>query len=207
MKLYKNVDLCDLESILEKGILSSAECLNYWDNENRANNSTSVVYLFQPVSNLNTFVQYGLVLLEVEVDNAIKTDFIDGDVNKEKYIEYVVDKVLPNQITKIIIPKIFKKVIKDLLSENIFNKIFWCDVYYEEIIKDVCFGSCGSSILKNDDDRINKFVLNCGLNTYQNYLYCYIKVVGIEKIDPFTNEKYISNYNVYYKINFSEYCF
>ena len=111
MKLYKNVDLCDLESILEKGILSSDEISNYWENSNRANNSTSVVYLFKPISNLNTFIQYGLVLLEVEVENVVKVEFVDGDINKDKYIEYVVDKVLPNQITKIMIPKIFNNIL------------------------------------------------------------------------------------------------
>lgn len=50
MKLYKNVDICDLASILEKGILSLDKSGNdNWENEKRAKNPTDRVYLFQPI--------------------------------------------------------------------------------------------------------------------------------------------------------------
>ena len=65
--LYKNVDLCDLESILEKGFLSLNESNNQnWSNNKRSNNSNDVVYLFDPKTKQNTFTQYGIVLLEVD---------------------------------------------------------------------------------------------------------------------------------------------
>lgn len=51
MILYKNVDICDLVSIMEKGILSLDACgNNNWDDGKRGENSTSVVYLFQPLT-------------------------------------------------------------------------------------------------------------------------------------------------------------
>ena len=51
MILYKNVDICDLKSIMEKGILSLDACgNNNWDDGKRGENSTSVVYLFQPLT-------------------------------------------------------------------------------------------------------------------------------------------------------------
>ena len=44
MLLYKNVDICDLKSIMENGILSMDECGNdNWDEGKRAENDTSMV--------------------------------------------------------------------------------------------------------------------------------------------------------------------
>lgn len=41
--LYKNIDINDLESILEKGILSANNSENYnWEDGNRADNSMDV---------------------------------------------------------------------------------------------------------------------------------------------------------------------
>ena len=55
MILYKNVDICDLKSIMEKGILSLDACgNNNWDDGKRGENSTSVVYLFQPLTKENS---------------------------------------------------------------------------------------------------------------------------------------------------------
>ena len=54
MLLYKNVDICDLDSIIKNGILNIDECgNNNWDEGKRAENDTSVVYLFNPISVLN----------------------------------------------------------------------------------------------------------------------------------------------------------
>lgn len=40
MRFYKNVDICDLESILKKGILSAEKAENFrWGEGNRANNA------------------------------------------------------------------------------------------------------------------------------------------------------------------------
>ena len=67
MILYKNVDICDLESIMEKGILSLDACgNNNWDDGKRGENSTSVVYLFQPLTKENSFPEYGAALLEID---------------------------------------------------------------------------------------------------------------------------------------------
>lgn len=43
MILYKNVDICDLKSIITKGILSMNECQNNnWDENKRATNDTDL---------------------------------------------------------------------------------------------------------------------------------------------------------------------
>lgn len=48
---YKNVDIYDLPSILENGLLSMDESgNNNWQDNNRADNRTDVVYLFRPVN-------------------------------------------------------------------------------------------------------------------------------------------------------------
>ena len=86
---FKNVDICDLPSILKKGILSMNASKNYnWSSGKRANNSKDVVYLFRPTGFENSFVRYGIALLEVEVDG-VENELLDGDINKGKYIEYI----------------------------------------------------------------------------------------------------------------------
>lgn len=65
MVLYKNVDICDLESIVKNGILSMDECgNNNWGDGKRSDNDTSVVYLFKPIAEENVFPSYGIALLE-----------------------------------------------------------------------------------------------------------------------------------------------
>lgn len=93
MILYKNVDICDLKSIMTKGILSIDESgNNNWDEEKRANNRTDVVYLFKPDRCAsNSFPQYGVVLLEVACD-ATENKISDDDVNFNLYTEYVTKK-------------------------------------------------------------------------------------------------------------------
>lgn len=69
MILYHNCDYRDLPSILKDGILPVSKTGNSrWDDGKRANNSEDVVYLFKPVGKQNSFTQYGICLIEVEVD-------------------------------------------------------------------------------------------------------------------------------------------
>ena len=120
MKLFKNVGLQELKDILNYGILPISITGNdNWEENYRSNNSREVVYLFKPKGKLNTFMQYGLVLLEVETENAVKTEFMPNDVNKDYYDEFIKDKIETGEIKKIYIPKIFEKQIKktDLLNE------------------------------------------------------------------------------------------
>lgn len=127
MILYKNVDICDLKSIMENGILSMDECgNNNWDDGKRANNDTSVVYLFDPIDRQNSFPKYGAALLEIETD-ARENKIGENDVNKNDYKEYLTDKVLPSEIKRIIIPEIFKNFIT--IPEGI--EITWCELKAE----------------------------------------------------------------------------
>lgn len=125
MILYKNVDICDLESILEKGILSIDDCKNNnWDDGKRAENSTSVVYLFSPTSEINSFTNYGSALLEVECDDVRENEILEPDPHKQKYKEWIVERVEPKNIRRIIIPKIFQPYIE--IPENI--PVTWCEI-------------------------------------------------------------------------------
>lgn len=118
---YKNVDICDLPSILSKGILSmNASGNDNWMNGKRSDNSRDVVYLFRPTGYENSFVNYGAALLEVEVDG-IENELLENDVNRGKYIEYICDCVPPENILAVYIPAIFK----DIVSYR-HPKIHWC---------------------------------------------------------------------------------
>lgn len=147
MLLYKNVDICDLESILENGILSIDECNNNnWDEGKRANNDTSVVYLFSPIGKQNSFPNYGTALLEVDCDcNAVKgNEFLKNDRHRNDYKEYVTKKVLPSEIRRIIIPEVFKKYVK--IPEN--TDVTWCGLratYYNDNMKKC---NCNNEILE-----------------------------------------------------------
>lgn len=144
MILYKNVDIKDLESILEKGILSLNESgNNNWDEGKRADNSCDMVYLFKPLTKENSFCNYGAALLEVDIpDNLAKENEInENDKNKGKYVEYVVDMVESELITKMYIPEIFKERIDVEFSEEVLSKIYWCEFkanYYGEGGRENC---------------------------------------------------------------------
>lgn len=141
MKLFKNVGLQELKDILKNGILPISVTGNdNWEEGKRSNNSREVVYLFSPKNKYNTFMQFGIVLLEVETENAVKTEFMLNDVNKDYYDEFIKDRIKPNEIKKIYIPKILKKQIEktDYLNE-IYDRITWVeleDLPIEEEIKD-----------------------------------------------------------------------
>lgn len=106
MRLFKNVDIKDLGSILEKGILSMDACgNNNWEYGKRVDNATNVVYLFKPLPfKRNYFSQYGQALIECEVSDAAENEFVPNDWNRGRYIEYVVDEVKPQDIKAVYIP-------------------------------------------------------------------------------------------------------
>ena len=98
MRLYKNVSSEDLEKILKEGILPISKTGNdNWEGNRRANNSTEVVYLFNPTSEVKSFTQYGDVVLEVEVE-AYRNEIAPNDSNRGQYEEYIVAEVKPEQI-------------------------------------------------------------------------------------------------------------
>ena len=142
MILYKNVDIKDLESILSKGILSlNKSGNNNWDDNKRASNSCDVVYLFNPLTEQNSFCNYGIVLLEIDIpEDKIKENKIDNnDKYNGKYIEYVTDEVHVQYIKAIYIPELFKNRID--LPENILSKITWCGMkanYYGDSVRENC---------------------------------------------------------------------
>lgn len=139
MTLFKNVDIKDIDSILQKGILSLNKCGNdNWSDcgyGKRADNSRDVVYLFSPISKYNAFPNYGIALIEVEVDNVTENSISDYDSNKGKYKEFIVEEVAPDQIRAIYIPKIFRSRIEKTLSADALALIKWCEIsatYYDE---------------------------------------------------------------------------
>ena len=142
MILYKNVDIKDLESILSKGILSlNVSGNNNWDDGKRADNSCDVVYLFRPLTEENSFCNYGVALLEIDIpDDKIKENqLLENDRYNGKYIEYITDEVSVQYIKTIYIPKIFKERID--LPENILSKIIWCGMeanYYGDSGRENC---------------------------------------------------------------------
>ena len=98
MKLYKNVSSEDLEKILKEGILPISKTGNdNWEGNRRANNSTEVVYLFNPTTDGTSFTQYGDVVLEVEVE-AYRNEIAPNDSNRGQYEEYIVAEVKPEEI-------------------------------------------------------------------------------------------------------------
>ena len=129
MILYKNVDIKDLESILTEGILSlNVSDNNNWDEGKRADNSCDVVYLFRPLTEENSFCNYGVALLEIDIpDDEIKENqLLENDRYNGKYVEYITDKVEVDCIKSIYIPKLFKNRV--VLPIEIMSRITWCDI-------------------------------------------------------------------------------
>lgn len=140
MILYKNVDIKDLDSILQNGILSLNECGNdNWDEGKRSDNSRDVVYLFLPLAEQNSFCNYGAALLEVEIpsDKVKENELGKCDVHNCEYVEYIVDKVDTDCIKRIYIPELFKSVVEDSgeISDEALSRITWCGfdaTYYDD---------------------------------------------------------------------------
>lgn len=132
MKLFKNVDIVDLPSILTQGILPASVCDNYnWESDKRSPNSHDVVYLFQPLTEQNSFIQYGFALVEVEVEGATKNELLKNDINSGLYHEYVVDSVCVGDIVSVKIPKFIRHLVN--LEKNIMDYITWVDIEAQEV--------------------------------------------------------------------------
>lgn len=147
MRLYKNVDLCDLEQILNQGVLSLDSCRNdNWENGHRANNRTDKVYLFSPVSFENSFCNYGIVLIEVDVDDACVSEISEHDAYYGRYEEYICDYVAPDRIVAAYIPTIFKDKI-NLVNDKIKYVKISAEWYNEDAVpmKQEC---CSDDVLE-----------------------------------------------------------
>lgn len=124
------VDVNQLNSILSNGILPLSKLDDQeWLSNKRANNSKDVVYLYDPNQEGDAFPQtYGLALLEIEVENATKNKMADNDTYKNRYTEYIVSEVKPEQIKNIYLPI----VLKDRLSDKVKGlDVTWVNVSIE----------------------------------------------------------------------------
>lgn len=128
---YKNVDICDLESILTQGILSADAANNYnWTSGKRSDNPTDLVYLFSPKSHRNSFTNYGAALVACEC-SARQSEMTDLDVHRDDYTEYVCEAVLPREIKAVYVPAIFADRVKELLPSWVCDKLTFCDIRAE----------------------------------------------------------------------------
>lgn len=118
------VDLKDLKSIMERGVLSIDEhnCSN-WSNDKRAFNSTEVIYLFNNAKNIP--IQYGLVMLEIELNEAEPSIMCSDDVNFTIYDEWVCQSVPKECIKKVIILNIFKNYVQNYIIDV---PVTWCAI-------------------------------------------------------------------------------
>lgn len=160
MILYKNVDICDLESIAEKGVLSlDASGNDNWEDGHRAQNQTDVVYLFDPIKQ-NSFPKYGAALLEIDVDEFQQSTIGDADVHVGDYVEYITAKIAPEQIKSVYIPEIFRDQVESRLDGL---KIEWCGIS-ASIYKDGDFSNA-------TPDELRKFAQTAKVWDSGNYMY------------------------------------
>lgn len=166
MKLYKNVDILDLENIMREGILPiDVTGNNNWEESRRSNNATDVVYLFKENNIGDSFTTYGLVLLEVEVD--AKLNKIDKyDIHKGEYEEYIVSEVPVNAIKAIYVPKIFKnKIIKEYNIDLSKYDVKYVDVEFK------VYSSEENRYVVADKKVQNIYVKTANISTFDfNYL-------------------------------------
>lgn len=167
MKLFKNVDILDLENILQEGILPINQTNNdNWSDGNRSHNSKDVVYLFEALNQGDSFTHYGLVLIEVNIDDAILNEIDDFDINKGEYIEYIASEVPVNNIKRIYIPKIFEEPLRAKYEVD-FSEI---DVKFVDVEFLVYSPELGEYILANDEEK-SIFIDTANLSTSDfNYL-------------------------------------
>lgn len=163
MKLFKNVDIDDLNKILNEGILPISQTgNNNWAGNKRADNSEDVVYLFKAKETGDSFTQYGLVLLEVEVENAVHNELLEKDVNQGLYEEYIVPMVAVEEIKAVYIPKIFKTKIEDVYEIVPPKNTKFVEVEFE------CHTS-NEAVTKENVQDIFKKTANLSTNDF-NYL-------------------------------------
>lgn len=167
MKLFKNVDILDLNNILKDGILPISKTGNdNWSENKRSNNSKDVVYLFEALNHGDSFMHYGLVLIEIDINDAILNEIDDFDINKGEYIEYIASEVSVNNIKGIYIPKIFEEPLKAKYEVD-FSEI---DVKFVDVEFLVYSPELGEYILANDEDK-SIFIDTANLSTSDfNYL-------------------------------------
>lgn len=163
MKLFKNVDISDLESILENGILSlNASQNDNWESGRRSDNSRDVVYLFNPISEINSFTNYGAALIEVNVDGAERNEMSHSDVHRGEYEEYIISEVPADQIVAIYIPELFKSRIE--LPDCVSPRITWCKMvakYWAE----------GIGKIECPDDVLQKFAATASVSSSTTFNY------------------------------------
>lgn len=129
MRLYHNADIQDIENILRQGLLPLSETSNdRWDNGKRANNRDDVVYLFSSKGEQNSFVSYGLCLVEVDVDDYIHSEMLENDKYCGQYDEYTTPRVDVINIKNVYVPRVFKYRLENMLSKEMIDKIKWCEI-------------------------------------------------------------------------------
>lgn len=156
MKLYKNVDIFDVENILRIGLKCLDVVCDNWESGNRANNDTSVVYLFRKIKNgCNSFPRYGAALLEIETSGAVKNEIGKNDYNYNKYIEYVKKEIRPEEIKNIYIPYVYREKCAECLDSSIFSRVTFC-----EFSADIYNGFDLKPATKYDIEKIKRNELN-----------------------------------------------
>lgn len=166
MKLYHNCDVADLEKILKEGLQPLSVTKNdRWDSSSRGNNSTDVVYLFNPISELNSFPTYGIVLLEVEVE-ATRNEMASNDKYYEIYEEFAVPEVRPEKIKRIMIPAIFAEKTKKYLSQETLKKV--------EFVA-MTANVCEDTKIEATEELLERFVKTCGISLEEERYFTGIK--------------------------------
>ena len=167
MKLYKNVDILDLENIMRDGILPISKTGNdNWGENKRSNNSKDMVYLFKALNQGDSFMHYGLVLIEIDINDAILNEIDDFDINNGEYIEYIASEVPVNNIKGIYIPKIFEEPLRAKYEVD-FSEI---DVKFVDVEFLIYSPELGEYVLADDEDKLI-FIDTANLSTSDfNYL-------------------------------------
>ena len=135
---YSNCDIKDLNEILVEGLLPiSITNNNGWENDNRADNSCDKVYMFQPKTSLNSFIEYGMARLTIESTGKLEiSELEEFDHHEDLYVEIVADKISAKDIVAVTLPKFLKNRIEaeyPELSNNskITYKSCYAKVFYE----------------------------------------------------------------------------
>lgn len=191
MKLYHNADISDLNKILTEGLLPIDMTGNdKWEDNHRAKNRTDVVYLFSPIGKQNSFVNYGICLIEVDIDNAMENPFEKNDVNKNSYREYIVSMVKPEYFRAIYIPEIFRDKAEKYIDN--YEKIVWCKMYAEEITGKIRYGMFDVELVYAEvsDETLHQFAQTTPIEVKS---YNYFRGVT-------DNREMIDLYNISYDI-------
>ncbi len=163
MKLFKNVGVEDLKAILTEGILPISKTGNdNWEEGNRGNNSTEVVYLHRPTGKQNTFTQYGIALVEVEIDDAKENKLSDIDANIGKYTEFIADEVKPENITAVYIPEILKDRVQDDIKD-VADRITWVKMTADVDEDPASYENF--NIIAADDETLDLFAKTTSVHT------------------------------------------